>query len=218
MQPATKKRKFVLTPAMRLQARQTQRKSRLAQREVSEGAALSQPLSSAEVLQQRALELARPLAQTNLEMLVENVVVLQQQNCRIALPVTFVREILALENVTPIPGVPAFIVGVVNVRGKIITLVNLEIFIESRAGPLNATRETTSTQSIVMVELEDFEFGLLCQNFPTVCYLADKNVRPITDLALDYPSEFLDGLTQEGILCLNLSAIVNNPAFLVIQE
>lgn len=218
MQQAPKKRKFALTPAMRLQARQAQRKSRLAQQESSAGLRLVQPLNSAEILQQRALDLARPLAQTNLEMLVENTVVLQQQNCRIALPVNFVREIIALENITPIPGVPDFIVGVVNVRGKIITLVNLEIFIEGRTVPPNATREAANTQSIVMVELDDFEFGLLCQNFPAVCYLADKNIKMVTDLALDYPAEFLNGLTQDGILCLNLPAILNNPAFLVIQE
>lgn len=43
-----------------------------------------------------------------------------------AIEAAFVKEVLTLKDITPIPGTPDFVMGVINFRGEIISVVNLK--------------------------------------------------------------------------------------------
>lgn len=218
-------RKLVLSPTTRLQLR----KQRLQQRQQSldwdDVRRRIESLNSehqrrddnSEILRKRAEELSRPL-QTDLQNTTANtLVVLQCGPARFALDVQYVREITPVENITLVPGVPEFIVGVVNARGKILTLVNPERFL--RYGSLNFEPANPDIrQSIVIVETEQFEFGLLCDGFPSIGPRDPASFKPVDSANLDYRTDYLSGLDSEGILLLNLAGLVNDPAFLVNQE
>jgi chemotaxis signal transduction protein len=45
---------------------------------------------------------------------------------RYAMPVTSVREVMVIEDVTPVPRAAAHVLGVANLRGDIVTLVSIE--------------------------------------------------------------------------------------------
>ena len=61
-----------------------------------------------------------------------------------AIPVTQVREVFRAERVTHVPGAPALVRGIVNVRGAVVTVLDL-------AELLGAGRAVTST-SVVLLE------------------------------------------------------------------
>ena len=46
-------------------------------------------------------------------------------NVNYGVPVDQVREVRDMQSVTPVPGAPAYVEGVTNLRGQIITVVNL---------------------------------------------------------------------------------------------
>lgn len=219
-------KKLVLSPLMRLQLRHARRKA--ATRENLNWETIHARLSAlghisevqidpAKVLAKRAAELARPLESANAPTTAKALVVVQQANCQIAFDVEFVREIIPLESVTYVPGVPEFIVGVVNARGKILTLINLEIFLQADAfiSPNNSEEQK---QTIVMLEIDSFEFGVICSGFPFISQHDPLAFRPLSDVMLSYRGQHLQGINPDGVLLVNLPSLVADPTFLVEQN
>lgn len=69
---------------------------------------------------------------------------------RVAIPLRFAREILGVRAVTRLPGAPSFIAGLVNVRGSVLTVLDVALRLggEASAGP------------VVVVEHEERRLGL----------------------------------------------------------
>jgi purine-binding chemotaxis protein CheW len=228
LQPKNNGKKLVLSPTMRLQLRRNRHKRSPNYKGSLDWEAIHQRLSKvnqtteiysdpAKILRERAAELARPVYSGISSTSTNTTVVLQQVSCRIAFDVEFVREIIPLESVTYVPGVPEFIVGVVNARGKILTLINLELFLHPQATRSLANQEDQK-QTIVMLETGSFEFGVLCNGFPIIGQHSLRSFRELTDVTLDYRSQHLQGIDPEGILLINLPSLVADPAFLVEQD
>lgn len=76
------------------------------------------------ILESRAVELAKPVAEAGIENGTE-VVVFELCGERYAVESAVVREIRRLSGVTSLPGVPAFVMGIMNVRGEILSVVDL---------------------------------------------------------------------------------------------
>src|ERR1700680_4249954 len=84
----------------------------------------------------------------------------------LGLPISLVREIVRVPEITPVPNAPDHIEGVINLRGKIIAVVDLS----KRFG--EAAIERNSKSRIVVVELEERLVGLLVNSASEVLRLA----------------------------------------------
>lgn len=220
-------KKSVLTPTMRLQLRQRQRKNQAARTGQLDWEALRTRMSTigqlaevkadpALILRERAASLARPIESVVDNATANTLVILQRANCQLAVEVEYVREIVPLESVTYVPGVPEFIVGVINARGKILTLVDLEIFL--RVGLGEATSESNQQkQTVIMLQTESFEFGILCDSFPTISQHNSVQFRELHHTSLNYRSDYLKGIGPEGVLLVNLGALIADTGFIVNQ-
>ncbi len=65
------------------------------------------------------------------------------------------REIIKMREIVPIPGAPSFIAGILNVRGQIVIVVDLEKRFSLRR------EHETAPQHIIIVEVENTVFGIL---------------------------------------------------------
>ena len=54
------------------------------------------------------------------------------------MPITSVREILRVGRLTPVSTAPAFVLGVINLRGVIMTVLDLRVFFGLEPGPVGA--------------------------------------------------------------------------------
>lgn len=220
-------KKSVLTPTMQLQLRQRQRKNQAARTSQLDWEALRARMStmdqlaelradSALILRERAGSLARPIESIVDNATANTLVILRRANCQFALEVEYVREIVPLESVTYVPGVPEFIVGVINARGKILTLVDLEIFLCTSIAE-SRTRVDQQKQTVIMLQTESFEFGVLCDSFPTISQHNSAQFRELHQTSLNYRSNYLTGIGPEGVLLVNLGALIADPGFIVNQ-
>lgn len=106
------------------------------------------------ILQQRAKELAKkpetPVVGDQTE-----VIRFQLHPEVYAIATDWVQEVITMDSLTPIPGTPAFIMGIVNYRGTILSVVNLKRFL--------GIAETGLTQMNKIIVLRDkqMEFGLV---------------------------------------------------------
>lgn len=90
-----------------------------------------------------------------------------------ALGISEVREILRVTEITPVPEMPAYVEGVINLRGAVLPVLNLRL-------RLGLERMPSDQQTrIILVEAEDNLFGLIVDRVLEVnTYDPDELERP----------------------------------------
>lgn len=92
------------------------------------------------------------------------------------LEIAQVREIIRMQNITPMPKAPEFIEGVINLRGQIIAVMDLA----KRFG-LKSTARTDKTR-VVVTEVKENTVGLVVDEVPEVLRIAEENVEATPEM------------------------------------
>ncbi|KJV27207.1 chemotaxis protein CheW [Luteibacter yeojuensis] len=103
-----------------------------------------------------------------------------------------VREIRGWTPVTRIPQAPSYVLGVLNLRGAIVPVLDLRL----RFG---LTREEyTATTVCVIVMVAGRQFGVVVDAVSDVVEVAPSGIRPVPDMGTTVDTEYLKGLTSVG--------------------
>jgi purine-binding chemotaxis protein CheW len=113
-------------------------------------------------------------------------------------------EIIRHQPVTPVPRSPAYVKGVVNLRGRIIPVIDLR----TRFGmpPAEPTKETR----IVVADISATHVGLMVDSVSEVTVVPADLVEPTPGVATGVDAEFLRGIAKLGnrlILLLELDGL-----------
>ena len=125
------------------------------------------------------------------------------------LPILKVREILSYEGSTPVPGTPASIRGVVNVRGAVVPVVDLAVKFGRAA--TDATKRTCVLVVDAVSGGEALTIGLLAAAVNEVVELAPGDVEPPPSFGTGVRVDYLLGLgkTPAGfVLLLDLDRVL----------
>jgi purine-binding chemotaxis protein CheW len=126
-----------------------------------------------------ALAAARPADAVRTSALQRELLVLWIAGDPYAVPVERVREIVRMRPITPVPGVPACVAGVVSLRGDILQVVDLRRRLgvaPDRGGPDVPTRR----RRIVVLHGEDGQLcGLLVDRVSAVIRVAEPALRAV---------------------------------------
>jgi len=164
-----------------------------------------------EILRERARRVANAAREENTSNIRE-VLLARVQNERYMLPVEGVLAVYEDVVVTAIPCVPAFVAGLVNLRGHLVPVLDL-------ASLLNVTRSPDQVAAtIVVAATNDYQVGLLVDQANDVQAIAEEQILPVP-ITLELGHEaYLQGVTVEGIALLNLNAILSDPTLTVDQQ
>jgi purine-binding chemotaxis protein CheW len=114
------------------------------------------------------------------------------------IPVTQVREVIRVADITRVPHAPAHVRGVANLRGRILAVVDLR----SRLGLPEA--EPTPRSRIVVVDLRGRVLGLLVDAVSQVTKVPEASVVPAPDEVRTLEADYLTGVArwQSGLIIL----------------
>jgi purine-binding chemotaxis protein CheW len=121
-------------------------------------------------------------------------------------PIGDVQEIIRTGAITPIPDSPAFIKGVINVRGDIVATLDLRARFS-----LKSNREDMS-KHIVITEKDEGLFGLLVDEVTEVLRVSEGAVKPPPELVTKAHREYVNGVLTIGnrlIILLDLSSVLS---------
>jgi purine-binding chemotaxis protein CheW len=110
-----------------------------------------------------------------------------------ALEATAVQEIFFLPELTPIPESPADIVGVINLRGEILPVMDLNL----RFG--YHTQEYTLTDSVIVIEWENFKIGIIVNQVREVENISTELIKSQLSYGRTFgntASHFVSGIAQ----------------------
>ncbi len=125
-----------------------------------------------------------------------------------ALPIENVRYSLKVEKITPVPDVPSFILGITNVLGEIISVVDLSDFIFQRPVPLNEKK-----RFLLLVQWENIETSFVVTDLLDMVLFGKSEIRKdILPLSKEKKDYFLGGVLWNGqvIGILNLKKILQS--------
>ena len=121
----------------------------------------------------------------------------------------YVRAVHLLKDLTPVPGAPDFVLGVVNLRGEIISIVDIKRFFNL---PLKGI---TDLNRILVLSNDHMEFGLLADELLGARMIAADNMQSSLPLASDILSKYLKGITTEGLIVLDGEKILSDEGMLI---
>ncbi len=123
-----------------------------------------------------------------------------------ALSILKVKEIIGVKKITPVPNLPKYIKGVINLRGKIINIVDLreKFKIESK--------EYDKFTVIIIIETDKRTFGILVDSVKDVININMENIQNNFEQTKDIEEKYIHGITnyEDRIICiLNIDSLVS---------
>lgn len=116
-----------------------------------------------------------------------------------------VQEIVRVPEITPVPEMPSFVEGVINLRGKIVSIVDLG----TRLGIEGTARSRSSR--ILIIEVEKKVLGLLVDAVTEILRIPPESVEPAPDIITSVGAEYITGvgkLPDKLIILLDLKNIL----------
>lgn len=129
-----------------------------------------------------------------------------------AVELKYIREVFTLRDMTLIPGTPPYVMGVINFRGSILSVLNLKILFGLKEKGL------TEFNKVIILSNGALEFGIVAdkitgnQNIPA----NTLNEPPLTLTGIG--AEFVTGITPEGLIFLNAARMLDGGKLIVDQK
>ena len=163
------------------------------------------------ILQRRAKALAQESRKTTPAAECLEVVTFRVARERYAVESAWVVEVLRLKHLTSVPCTPSFVLGVTNIRGEILTVIDLRKFFDLPEVGLG------ELSRVIVLRKDGLEVGLQAD-----AVLGAKTI-PLVDLQRDLPTligireEFLKGITGDQLVILDVPRLLTDPR-LVVEE
>ncbi|KJZ08174.1 MAG: chemotaxis protein CheW [Marinomonas sp.] len=102
-----------------------------------------------------------------------------------------IREVLRYSEIAPVPGAPSYVMGIVNLRGNVVTVVDSRV----RFGLPDAT--ISDDTRIIIVEHDNEQVGLLVDAVQEVFYLYQGEIEQSPSVGNDEAIMFIQGVYQK---------------------
>ncbi len=145
----------------------------------------------------------------------QQLVVFSLANEEYGVAITQIQEIIRQPDITRIPGMPAFIEGVVNLRGKIIPVIDLR-----KRFCLEQKEESDKTR-VVVADAGGQTIGLVVDSVSEVVNLPTDQIDPIPPSIASIDAEYLSGvgkLEKRIVILLDLVKLLGDLEKVAIDE
>lgn len=128
------------------------------------------------------------------------------------IPIEYIAEVQPLRDVTPVPCTPNFVVGVINIRGSIYSVID----IRSLFGVPHAER--TDATKVILVKGAGMELGILADDVQGAASVLLTEIKPVLTAHAAAKEEYIQGVTQDMMTILNLDALLRDDRIIVREE
>lgn len=118
-----------------------------------------------------------------------------------------VREIIGMTAITPLPQTPTFVKGVINLRGKLIAVIDLR----TKFGL--EEKEYTNETCMIIVDLGSKQLGLIVDSVREVVDILKENISKTPSFGVQIQVDFIKGLGKVGesvIIILDIDRVLTS--------
>jgi purine-binding chemotaxis protein CheW len=103
-----------------------------------------------------------------------------------------VKEVLRYSEIAPVPGSPSFVLGIINLRGNVVTVLDT-----SQKFGLPASEITDATR-IVIIEADAHEVGILVDAVAEVVYLKQSEIETAPNVGNEESARYIQGVCHRN--------------------
>ena len=123
-----------------------------------------------------------------------------------------VREVYPIRELTPLPCTPPFVLGMINVRGQILTVIDLRRFFEL---PIKGLSDLNK---VIILDHPEGEFGVLADAIIGVRSLDREKIKPAPSTLTGLRSKYLLGVTESQLIVIDAARLMDDQAIVVREE
>jgi purine-binding chemotaxis protein CheW len=112
--------------------------------------------------------------------------------------IRYVTEIIGMQSITEMPEMPYYVKGIINLRGKIIPLIDVRLRFGKEPKPYD------DRTCVVVVGIDGFSYGLIVDSVSEVLTIPEEDVSPLPGLNASSGNKFVKniGKTANGIVLI----------------
>jgi len=167
------------------------------------------PEEKAKVLKERARALAKEPKGIEEDGSYLEVVEFMLAHERYALELSRIREVYPLKELTPLPGVPDFVLGIINVRGQILSIVDIKKFFDLPEKGL------TNLNQVIILQSDKMEFGILADEILGTRSISAVAIQTSLPTLSGVRAEYLKGVTGDRLVILDADRLLSDEKILV---
>lgn len=143
---------------------------------------------------------------------------------RYGVETTFVREVYPLRELTPLPGTPAFVLGIINVRGRMLCVVDLKKFFGlPEKGLTDLNKVIVLTSGLLPSQQTRFregvgEVGVLADAILGVKRIRQGSIQPPVLTLTGVREQYLRGITEEHDIILDAQKLLSDQKLVISEE
>ena len=103
-----------------------------------------------------------------------------------------VQEVLRHTEIAPVPGAPSYVLGIINLRGNVVTVIDTR----QRFGLMPAP--VTDQTRIVIIEADRQVIGILVDSVAEVVYLRQSDIETAPNVGTDESAKFIQGVSNKN--------------------
>ena len=118
-----------------------------------------------------------------------------------------VQEVLRITEISPVPGAPDYVLGIINLRGNVVTVIDAR----NRFGL--PPKETDDASRIIVVDAFEKVVGLLVDNVSEVAYVPNSQIETGPNVGAEESNKFVSGVCNrddELLILVDLAKLINS--------
>jgi len=133
-------------------------------------------------------------------------------NERYAIESIYIREVLPLKELTVVPCTPPYILGIINLRGQILSIIDLRVFFDL---PREAA---TSATKIIVLSLNEMELGIVVDEVTGARSITLDHLHVGPPTLTGIREVYLRGVAEEDLVFLDAAKLLTDKLIVVDEE
>lgn len=124
-----------------------------------------------------------------------------------AIEIIHVTEIIGIQDITEVPELPNYVKGIINLRGRIIPVIDVRLRFKKEAVEYN------DRTCIIVIDIKNTSVGLIVDTVSEVLSMADEDIVPPPDSKTGFQNNYIKGIgkTEDKVnLLLDCEQLLSN--------
>ncbi len=123
-----------------------------------------------------------------------------------AIPLIAVKEVIAVPDLVQVPFSPKFVLGLMNVRGQVITVIDLRLRLSTTVSPI------TAESAVIICEANKLRIGILVDNITQVINPKLSEIHATPEIERNGRSKYIEGIYRKDtqiVSILNITSTID---------
>ncbi|MCL5028935.1 MAG: chemotaxis protein CheW [Bacteroidetes bacterium] len=164
------------------------------------------------ILNERANNLSKESKSLKSDEIIIEVIEFLLANEKYGIETSFVKEVLPLKNLTPLPLAPQFLLGITSVRGAILPVFDLKKFFDL------PDKSLTDFNKLIIIHSDEIDIGILADSIIDIAIIDESEIQTTLPVLSGIQADFLKGITKNYLIVLDCYKILHDKRIIVHDE